>query len=72
MIGPDTPPERDDEDWTGDETDMPAAVLPEAHSVTLVCPECSEFVRIRDVHAYVLSNHLAVCREMALLNGDSD
>ena len=47
-------------------------VLPEAHSVTLVCPECGELVRIRDVHAYVLSNHLAVCKEMALLNGDTE
>ena len=45
-------------------------VLPEANSVTIVCPECGELIRIRDVHAYVLSQHLNVCAEMALLNGD--
>ena len=69
MNPPDTSPE--DAKETGD-GDFPDAVLPEAHSVTLVCPECGELIRIRDVHAYVLSNHLAVCWEMALLNGASD
>lgn len=48
------------------------AVLPEAHSVTLVCPECGSLVRIRDVHAYVLSNHFAVCSELKLLTGSGE
>jgi predicted RNA-binding Zn-ribbon protein involved in translation (DUF1610 family) len=47
-------------------------VLPEAHSVTIVCPECGSLVRIRDVHAYVLSNHFAVCSELKLVTGSQD
>jgi predicted RNA-binding Zn-ribbon protein involved in translation (DUF1610 family) len=68
MSGPDTPPEVPE---PGD-VDFPDTVLKEAHSVTFVCPECNELIRIRDVHAYVLSNHLAVCREMTLLTGERD
>lgn len=43
--------------------------LPEATACTVICPECGALVRVRDVHAYVLSNHLAVCEEMTLLTG---
>lgn len=43
-------------------------VLPEPKSVTVVCPECSELIRLRDVHTYVLSNHLAVCTAIESLN----
>ena len=68
MSGPDTPPEPKE---PGDE-DLPGVLAPETHSVTMVCPECAEYIRIRDVHAYVLANHYAVCREMVLLNGDPD
>lgn len=61
MTDPDAPREPSDDDWPD--------VLKENRACTVVCPECGEIVRLRDVHAYVLSNHLAVCTEMTLLNG---
>ena len=71
MSGPDTPPvppEPGDEDWP----DV-LNVQPEPKSITVVCAECNELIRIRDVHAYVLSNHLRdACQEMTLLNGNRD
>ena len=47
-------------------------VIPEPKSVTVVCPECNEFHKINDIHAYVLAQHLSVCREMSFLYGDSE
>ncbi|MGQ0670420.1 MAG: hypothetical protein ACT4PO_12215 [Actinomycetota bacterium] len=44
--------------------------LPEPTAVSIVCPECGALVRIRDVHGYVLSCHLAVCEALALVNGE--
>ena len=70
MNGPDTPPEAPepgDDDWP----DV-SNVQPEPKSVTIVCPECNELIRLRDVHAYILAAHLGVCREMTLLYGESD
>ncbi len=52
--------------------DKDPEVLPEPKSVTIVCAECNELVRINDIHAYVTANHLGVCKEMTLLNGDHD
>lgn len=64
MADPDTPPEQPepgDADWPD--------VIKENRSCSLVCPECGELIRIRDVHAYILAVHLAVCDEMTLLTG---
>jgi hypothetical protein len=47
-----------------------AEVLPEVTSVTVVCPEGQSYVRIRDVHAYVLSIHERVCPELVEVNGE--
>lgn len=67
MKEPDIPPETPepgDRDWPD--------VIKENRSCSVVCPECGELIRLRDVHAYVLSNHLAVCKEMTLLTGERD
>lgn len=45
-------------------------VLPEPKSVTVVCPECQEIVRLRDVHAFVLSKHLDVCAELSAFHSE--
>jgi hypothetical protein len=53
-------------------TDEEPPVLPEPKSVTIVCAECNEIIRVNDIHAYLLANHLNVCHEMTLLNGERD
>ena len=44
-------------------------VIPEISSVTVVCPECSELVKVRDVHAFLMGLHERVCSELELVNG---
>lgn len=65
MTGPDTPPEQPEPDDTG-----PWDVKHHGH--TVLCQECGSLVEVKDVDAYLLSTHLAVCKEMVLLNGDTE
>lgn len=48
----------------------PALPTPEPERVTVVCPECRELIVIKDIHAWVQAQHLAVCVELASLRAE--
>jgi hypothetical protein len=47
-------------------------LLPEPTSVTILCPECSEIISVKDIHALLLGLHQRVCGELAAVNGEPD
>lgn len=51
----------------------PADLRPlEVPSVTVICPECTEVVKVEDIHAFLLGLHQRVCGELAALNGANE
>jgi hypothetical protein len=47
-------------------------LMPEPTSVTILCPECSEIVSVKDIHALLLGLHQRVCVELTAVNGAPD
>jgi len=62
-----------DDDATAMLTPEPEpALMPEPTSVTVLCPECSEIVSVKDIHALLLGLHQRICGELAAVNGEPD